>query len=136
NLILDHRYEEQKTKVEIDRLLRSAGISGNVSVFERIGDIYFSKLDFENALTWYQKARFVKETPEISHKINMTKKEILLKKKKLWICPECSMTNSENVNHCKSCGTLKPSIKTLKHEIRRTTPYLKKIYLPLRDYFS
>ncbi|HOK79778.1 MAG TPA: hypothetical protein PK303_03605 [bacterium] len=125
-LIFENRYEEQKIKAEIDRLMRNAGRFGNGSSFERIGDIYFSKLDFENALTWYQKACSVQETPEISHKINITKKEILLKKKKLWICPACSMTNSTNSGNCKSCGALRPSIKTLKHEVQHTAPYLKK----------
>ncbi|HOJ30853.1 MAG TPA: zinc finger Ran-binding domain-containing protein [bacterium] len=124
--LFEDRYEGKKMKTEIDMLIRNAGKFGNGYTFEQIGDIYFSRRDFENALSWYLKASSAQESTEISHKINITRQEILLKKKKLWICPECSMTNSTNSGSCKSCGALRPSIKTLKHEVQRTTPYLRK----------
>ncbi|MCM8822944.1 MAG: zinc finger Ran-binding domain-containing protein [Candidatus Omnitrophica bacterium] len=121
----EKRYEQSRLRMEIEKVLNSASRFSNGSGFEKAGDIYFSRSDFENALIWYQKARVIKETPEILHKINSTKQEILLKKKKIWICPECSATNSRNNKRCKSCGALMPSAG-IKYEFYKSIPELKK----------
>jgi len=126
NQFIERQDEEKKLKVEILKAIQSAGRFNNGSGFERAGDIYLSRQDFDKALIYYRKAREIRETPEIVHKINVAKQEILLKQKKLWICPECSITNSSSQEKCRSCGALKPSIKAVKHEILRSSSDLKK----------
>ncbi|MCM8759323.1 MAG: hypothetical protein NC906_06090 [Candidatus Omnitrophica bacterium] len=122
----EKKYENEKIKREIEGIMKSSGITGSTESFEKIGDIYFSRQDFDKALSWFRKAQSIKDTPEITHKINLAKKEILLKQNKIWVCPECSITNPSTIRKCKSCGTLKPSIETLKDEIRRNAGELKK----------
>lgn len=122
HVISEIRYEDRMMKNEI---IKASRINSSQS-FERIGDIYFSKSDFENAILWYRKAKSITENPEITEKIESAKKEILIKQKKLWICSECSMTNSNKYQKCKYCGTLKPSLHTLKKEVFQTSKNLKK----------
>lgn len=119
-------YEEKKLKQEIDKIMNSHGIYENSIKFEKIGDIYSSHQDFENAALWYKKSLSLKETPEISHKLNTVRQEILLKQKKIWICPECSTSNSINNKKCKYCGTLKPSVETIKQEFYKSLAELRK----------
>ncbi|MCM8789378.1 MAG: hypothetical protein NC907_06285 [Candidatus Omnitrophica bacterium] len=122
----EKRYEQSRLKAEIEKTLRSASKFSNGAGFEKVGDLYFSRSDFENALIWYQKAIGIKETPEILHKINSAKQEILLKKKKIWICSECSVTNTIDNKKCKSCGALMPSTRIIKYEFYKNIPELKK----------
>ncbi len=124
--ISEIRYEEKILK---DEIMKTAGINSSSS-FERIGDIYFSKADFKNADLWYRKARSIRENPEIEKKIDAARKEMLIMQKKLWICPECSMTNSGKWQQCKYCGASRPSLKTLKKELSQAGGTLK------RDIFS
>lgn len=125
-LLKEKKYEEEKLKQEISKIIKLYGVSNDARGFEKIGDIYFSKLDFENALLWFNRARAIKETPEITSKINLVKREILLKQNKIWTCPECSATNSSNNKKCKHCGALRPSIGTLRDEIHRSITEIKK----------
>ncbi|HOQ82300.1 MAG TPA: zinc finger Ran-binding domain-containing protein [bacterium] len=120
--ILDVTYEKNKLRNEIAK----ASKTGSSKSFEKVGDIYFLKSDFENAILWYRKAKSIKETPEIIEKIDRTRKEILLKQKKLWICPECSITNSSKDQQCRSCGALKPSLKAVKKELSQASKIMKR----------
>lgn len=125
-LIIERKSEEKKLNQEIKQIIKFSGISASGESFKKIGDIYFLRQDFEKALSWFEKAYSINESPEISHKINLAKREILLKQNKIWICPECSITNSSANKKCKSCGTVKPSIKTLKNEFHRNLVNLRK----------
>jgi len=120
--VLEIVYEKNRIRNEITRASRT----GSSKSFEKIGDIYFMKSDFQNAILWYKKAKSINETPEIIEKIDRTRKEILLKQKKLWICPECSITNSSKDQKCRSCGALKPSLKAVKKELSETSRAMKR----------
>ncbi len=130
-LILEKKQEKDKLKQEISKVLKLSGLIDEATRYERIGDIYFSKLDFENAFLWYRKSRSLKESPEIIHKLSVAKQEVLLKKKKIWICPKCSITNSNKDKKCKSCGAFKPSVETFKQEFSKNIPDLKKNFFIL-----
>ncbi len=123
--ILEKKDEEQKLKQQISSILKSSGSMYSTVAFEKIGDLYFSKGDFKYALLWFEKARSVKETPEIVHKIRLAKQEILFQQKKLWICPECSATNSSNLKKCRVCGTVKPSFGSIREEFKKNLREIK-----------
>ncbi|MCX7704992.1 MAG: hypothetical protein N2115_01875 [bacterium] len=122
----EQRDDEKKLKQEIAKAMRLSGISDGGKGFEKIGDIYFSRRNYEEALVWFKKAQSINETPEINHKINLVKREILLKQNKIWVCPECSMANPAEKRKCRSCGTSKPSVETLRDELYRNLAEFKK----------
>ncbi len=123
---IERKYEEEKIRKEIEKILKSSGITDSSRSFDKIGDIYFSRQNFEKAMYWFKKAQSIKDNTGNNAQNKSCKKEILLRANRIWVCPECSITNPSTARKCKSCGTLKPSIETLKDEFRRNAEEVKK----------
>ncbi|HOK81027.1 MAG TPA: hypothetical protein PKW86_09020 [bacterium] len=97
-----HRLEEQK---EMESWLYTIEKQPeNVNAYVAIGDIYFKKRDYEQALVYYKKAQNLMDLPYIREKIGVTEKELAIKNGTVWVCPECSFDNPGEIKKCKVCG--------------------------------
>mgnify|MGYP001015853812 CR=1 FL=1 len=79
----------------------------NVNAYVAIGDIYFHRNEFEKALDFYQRAQKIMDMPYIMEKIKITEKELKIKNKIIWVCPECSFDNPGDIVKCNVCGYTK-----------------------------
>jgi len=76
----------------------------NVNAYVAIGDIYFHRNEFEKALDFYQRAQKIMDMPYIMGKIKVAEKELKIKNKIIWVCPECSFDNPWEVEKCRVCA--------------------------------
>ncbi|HON06386.1 MAG TPA: hypothetical protein P5065_08975 [Candidatus Ratteibacteria bacterium] len=76
----------------------------NVNAYVAIGDIYFHRNEFEKALDFYQRAQKIMDMPYIMERIKVTEKELKIKNRTIWVCPECSFDNPGDIERCKVCG--------------------------------
>ncbi|MCM8817828.1 MAG: tetratricopeptide repeat protein [Candidatus Omnitrophica bacterium] len=120
--------EKVQQKIEEEKSLRDWLYTiekqpDNVNAYVSIGDIYFEKKDYEKALEFYNKAYKIMEMPYILKRIRTSEKELKIQKGVIWVCPECSFDNLNEVKQCKICGYSKVDrnilrdIKHLKKEI-------------------
>ncbi|HOJ31712.1 MAG TPA: tetratricopeptide repeat protein [bacterium] len=97
-----HRLQEQKNLE--NWLYTIEKHPGNVNAYISIGDIYFQKRNYQQALIYYKKAQEIMDLPYIKEKIGITEKEIAIKNGVIWVCPECSFDNLGEFQKCKVCG--------------------------------
>jgi len=89
----------------------------NVNAYISAGDIYFNRKDYEKAIELYRKAWEIMEMPYIIQRIKTAEKELKIQKGIIWVCPECSYDNPQNVLKCNFCGYTKVD-KNLCRDIR------------------
>lgn len=126
---LKEKKEEKITKdMEIKRLKELGKIikqqPNNFNAYVEIGDYYFKKEDYEEALKYYKKAYEIKELPWISQKIKISKKEDKIKKGIIWICRECGEENKREDEKCKNCGMEKNLVKSILTDLKANKKYI------------
>ncbi|MDD3726257.1 MAG: hypothetical protein PHI44_03585 [Candidatus Ratteibacteria bacterium] len=114
---------EKKLKVLKENAKRNPHRS---EILIEIGDIYFTQRKYDEALSYYYRARSIKETPEIAHKIKIAERESKIQKGEIWICGECGTTNPGNSDECIECGNSNNPILSIKQDIARHKEEIKR----------
>lgn len=95
-------------------------------IFIEIGDIYFNLRKYDEALPYYYRARSLKESAEISHKIKIAERENKIQKGEIWICGACGTTNSGSSEECIKCGNNTRPVISIKQDIVKHKEEIKR----------
>ncbi|MCM8784863.1 MAG: hypothetical protein NC827_00910 [Candidatus Omnitrophica bacterium] len=96
----------------------------NYKAYIELGDIYFKKEEYSQALQFYKTAYRIKDLPLIRHKILVSEKENRRKEGVIWICRNCGEENAQEQQRCKNCGEEKDVIKSIAQDIKETKKYI------------
>lgn len=144
--IITREMEERKLE-ELRKIIEKK--PDNFTAYIELGDYYFKKENYDEAIKFYKKAYEIKDFPWIRKRIEIAEKENKIKKGMIWICRNCGEENRENDERCKNCGEERDVLKSIKKDLKETKRYfillllsplivlivfLIIIYLPL--YFS
>ena len=103
--ITEKKLTKNMEKKEINELLATIEkYPDNVNSHIRMGDIYFEKGNYNEAMKYYKRAYQINPLPWIKFRIEVTERENMIKEKKIWICPECGRKNAEDILECPHCG--------------------------------
>lgn len=123
----ERRIEKKLEDEKLKRLINMVkGDPHNYELNVRIGDIYFEKKYYTEALKYYRNAEKINPTPEINHKIKIAEREEKIEKGEIWICPECSVENMREDEICKNCGYIRDTIKSIKEDVKKHKEWIKK----------
>lgn len=96
---------EREEKKEMQNLLYTVEKQpDNVNAYVHLGDIYFKREDYDTAVDYYKRAYQINQLPWIKFRIDVAEREKMIKKEKIWICPECGRKNTSEVVKCMNCG--------------------------------
>ncbi len=115
-------------KLEIKRINELKEIisqqPNNYKAYIELGDIYFKKEEYSQALQFYKTAYRIKDLPLIKHKISISEKEQKIKERELWICRNCGEENLGGQQKCKNCGERKDVIKSITADLKGVKKYI------------
>lgn len=115
--------EEEKRIEKLKKIVEQQ--PNNFKAYEELGDIYFKREDYENALNLYITSYKLKDFPYIKKKIEITKRLLEIKKGNIWICRNCGEDNLKENQKCKNCGEEKEVLKSIITDLKK----LKKHFL-------
>jgi len=129
--ILESRGIELEFRSRIERKLKTLKANAKKNphtseIFTEIGDIYFNLKKYEEALPYYYRARSIKDSAEITHKIKIAEREKLIQKGEIWICGECGTTNSGSSVECIKCGNSNRPVLSIKQDLIRNKDEIKR----------
>lgn len=114
---------ERKLKTLKENALRNPHIP---EIFIEIGDVYFNLRRYDEAIPYYHRARTLKETSEVNHKIKIAERERQIQKGEIWICSQCGTTNPGNREECIKCGNTDKGILSVKMDFTKHKEEIKK----------
>ena len=109
---------KNRTERKLRKLQEKAKRNPNFSqIWVEIGDIYFTQMKYDVALSYYYKARSIQEDAEVIHKIKIAEREDRLQKRKMWICSKCGRSNIESAQECIECGNIDKPLQSIKQDL-------------------
>ncbi|MFN4226936.1 MAG: hypothetical protein ACK4F0_02190 [Candidatus Ratteibacteria bacterium] len=96
----------------------------NYKAYIELGDIYFKKEEYLQALEFYKTAYKIKDLPLLKHKILVSERENKIKEGEIWLCRNCGEENSGEQKKCKNCGEEKDVMKSIVNDIKKTKKYI------------
>ncbi len=144
--LITKQMEEKRLK-ELKEIIEQQ--PDNFTAYVELGDYYFKKEKYSEAIKFYETANKLKDLPWIKNKLQIAEREQKIKEGIIWICKNCGETNLKEDEKCRNCGEEKEVLKSIKKDLKETKKYfililispiigafiiLIIIYLPL--YFS
>ncbi|MCX8083123.1 MAG: hypothetical protein N3D17_07030 [bacterium] len=117
---------EKKIRILKEKAKRNPYIP---EIFIEIGDIYFNLNKYEEALPYYYRAKSIKDSAEITHKIKIAERENRIQKGEIWICSECGTTNSGSSEECIKCGNNIKPLVSIKQDIMKHKEEIKRLII-------
>ncbi len=120
---LDRRHEDKEERNLRLTILR---YPDNSKAHLALGDIYYRRDDFENAVDCYRKAYTLTEQPWIAQKIKVADRENRIKKGEIWLCPECGVENPGAATECARCGYILAVLDAIRADLKKQKKEIKR----------
>ncbi len=118
--IITKQMEEKRIK-ELKEIISQQ--PNNFKAYIELGDLYFKREDYEEALKLYRTGYKLKDFPWIKQKVEITEREVKIKKGIIWVCRNCQEDNPGESDICKNCGEEKEVLKSIKKDLKQTKKY-------------
>jgi tetratricopeptide (TPR) repeat protein len=108
---------EEKRLKELEEIVQQQ--PNNYKAYEELGDYYFNKEVYSEAVKFYKIAYKLKDFPMFKHKLEVAERELKIKEGIIWICRNCGETNSKENERCRNCGEEKKVLKSIIKDLKK-----------------
>ena len=124
--LITKQMEEKRLK-ELEEIIQQQ--PNNFKAYLELGDYYFKRENYKEAIKFYEIAYKLKDLPWIKNKLQIAEREQKIKEGIIWICKNCGETNLKEDEKCRNCGEEKEILKSIKKDLKETKKYFILLFI-------